>query len=354
MNKKEIGDLCIRKLTQKVDMWEFLWYVNVVYGEKWTWKTYYFVKCAYEAYLNWYTIISNVWLDFPHVRFTNTKSLIPIMREIALYSHFEKWPMDAPRNFLKAYGMKKKEGIPQKFYILFDEIWIHLNHRNWSKNFRDELLIDMIMEPRKYNMTMVGICQDTTTVDIEFLKMATRWFSVRKWWKSIFESVFIKWYKVRWWIMDDYSYENNFYSKRYFHWLQKKYDLSEFRWWLYYTGEVSGAWTKFYANIPNSYVEWCIYSAPDSHLSLLYSDSMSEANKGERDSAGESPAIWFITRNLSEIWSSPNLISFEQKKEKNKKPLKIKLSKQKQNLPSLEVIDQTEKQDETIDISFNS
>jgi len=351
--KKELVEWGVRKLTQKVDMWEFLWYVNVVYGEKGTWKTYYFVKCAYEAYLDWYTIISNVWLDFPHVRFTNTKSLIPIMQEIALYTHYEKWPMDAPRNFLKAYKMKKKDGIPKKYYILFDEIGIHLNHRNWSKNFKDELLIDMIMEPRKYNMTMVGICQDVSTVDIEFLKMATRFFSVRKWWRWIFESVFINWYKVKGGIMDEYSFQNNFYSKRYFHWLQKKYDLSEFRWWLYYTGEVSGAWTKFYANIPNSYFEGCIYSGPDSPLLLKdTAPVMSIANMGESDSSGVSPTNNFITRNLSDIWSSE--ISSEPKKDVGEKPWKRKSSRRKHNSHSLEVTVPIEKQDETIDTSSNS
>lgn len=335
MDKKTIGDAIIRALTQKVDLDSFLGYINVVYGEKWSWKTYYFVKCAFEAYLKGYTIISNVWVDFPHVRFTNTKSLVPILREIALYSHFEKWPIEAPKNFLKAYWMERKTWEVEKFYILFDEIGIHLNHRNWSKNFRDELLVDMIMEPRKYNLTMVGICQDISTVDIEFLKMATRWFSVRKWGRSFWESVFIHGYPVRWWVQDEISYASEFYSKRYFHYFQKKYDLSEFRWWLYYTGEVSGAGTRFYANIPNRYTEGCIYKPPpglQTTIPLLLTDTVSEdeplaANMGERESAGASPTN-IIPNSDNYAWSILNEET-EKKKTSGKGAARKKRSEKK-------------------------
>lgn len=236
-----------------------LWYTNIFYWEKGMWKTYYLVREALEAHNRWEIIISNVWVDFPHIRFHRTAWLIPILREIAEYNYYETMPMLAPRNFLKAYWIKRKKGTPLKFFILFDEIGIHLNHRNWSKNFKDELLHDMIMEPRKYWITLVWICQVTSTVDIEFLKMVTHWNEVKKWWWWIFERVKITHLYVPDWKISERTYERGHTNK--WHYIQKKKDLSEFFWWLYYTREIQWYWANT-KNTPSLFIPWSIFSPP--------------------------------------------------------------------------------------------
>ena len=279
---------------------EHLWYTNVVFWPKWSGKTYYFVREAYEAHKRGEIVISNCWLNFPHVRFKKTKDLVPIMREIAEYNYFEVTPMIAPRNYLKAHGMKRKVGDPKRFFILWDEIGIHLNHRNWAKNFKEDFLHDMIMEPRKYWLTIVGICQNYKTVDVEFLKLANNWFWVRKWWFWIFESVFITEYYVTDWELRLDNLEV-ISRKRKWHHFQKKKDLSEFFWWLYYTREIQGLGAKEGIETPNIFREGDIYKVPSPIFSPTDTvPEMSNANMGE-PKAGESP-----TKNIlnSEIWTS--------------------------------------------------
>jgi len=236
-----------------------LWYTNIFYGEKWSWKTYYIVREAKLAQERGEIIISNVWVDFPHIRFHKTKDLIPILKEIAEYNYYETMPMLAPKNFLKAYWIKKKKGTPLTFFILFDEIGIHLNHRNWSKNFKDDFLHDMIMEPRKYWITLVGICQEVDTVDIEFLKMCQHWNEVKRggWW--FFERVKITHLYVRWGKIGERTFEKWHTNK--WHYFQKKKDLSDFFGWLYYTREIQWSWAML-QNTPNLFVPWSIFSPP--------------------------------------------------------------------------------------------
>lgn len=288
-----------------MDLMEHVWYTNVVFGERWSWKTYYFVRLAYEAYKRWQIVISNIWLSFPHIRFTNTKSLVPILEEIAEYNFYETTPMIAPKNYLKAYWLKKKHWKPKEFFILFDEIGIHLNHRNWSRNFKDDFLHDLIMEPRKYWLTLIWICQEVDTVDIEFLKMCNHWFGVRKWGRSFWESVFIRWYYVRWWKLDlEHIVENEFYTHRNWHYFEKKYDLSNLSWWLYYTREIQWKGTKFARKTPNLFKKWDIYTPPAWSYEIV-TDKNIERNfpTWEENIASVSDTLFLIKQPVSEKWT---------------------------------------------------
>jgi hypothetical protein len=309
---------------------EHFWYTNVVFWPRGSGKTYYFVREAYKAHIRGEIVISNVWLNFPHIRFRKTKDLIPIMKEIAEYNFYEVTPIIAPTSYLKAHGMKRKKWEAKRFFILWDEIWIHLNHRNWAKNFKEEFLHDMIMEPRKYWLTIVGICQNYKTVDVEFLKLANNWFGVRKWGIWWFESVFITEFYVTDWELRLDNLEV-ISKKRNWHYFQKKKDLSDFFWWLYYTREIQGVGSEGIEGIPNLFKKWDIFdlSIPLSPLKDKVPE-MSEANMGV---GGSPPEIISPYNNPFDIWWILNLISSEEKKEPEKS-YKKKWRKQKQNLHS--------------------
>lgn len=283
-----------------MDLMEHVWYSNVVFWPKGSWKTYYFVRLAYEAYKRGQIIISNVWLDFPHVRFTNTKSLVPILEEIAEYNFYETTPMIAPKHYLKSYWLKKKYWKPKEFFILFDEIGIHLNHRNWSRNFKDDFLHDMIMEPRKYWLTLIWICQEVDTVDIEFLKMCNHWFGVRKWGRSFWESVFIRWYYVRWGKLD-LEHLEEFYNHRNWHYFSKKYDLSNFSWWLYYTREIQWKWAKFARSIPSIFKKWDIYTPPKDSYEIIINEKEENNEWSFSDPVPEIPFL--LKQPVSGKWT---------------------------------------------------
>jgi len=159
-----------------------LWYSNIYFGRKWSWKTQQAVIDAYEAHKNGSIVISNIWLSFPHVRFHDSPTLVPILREMADYCNDHVMAVEAPTLMLKEYWMKRKYWTLKKFFLLFDEIGNHLNNRNWQKNFKDPILRDMLTEPRKYKLTIVWICQSYDDVDVAFLRACEDWFLFSKTW----------------------------------------------------------------------------------------------------------------------------------------------------------------------------
>lgn len=263
----------------------YLWYTNLVYGERWTGKTYYFVRIAKELQKQGYIIISNLWLSFKHIRFRTTKQLAEIMREIAEYNDQEVVPMVAPKNFLKELWIEKKRGIPLNFFILHDEIWIHMNHRKWQKNFAtDEILLDMIMEPRKYWVTYVGICQEWRTVDLELRVLTKDWFSVQRkygwrWFLKYFDRTLITQYKVYDGVMSANTTFKVGKLPMKWNYFEHKKDFTEHKWWLYFDREVSGAGASSWLSDPNSYQKWAI-------LSLI----QTVPEKSERSEVPEAPA----------------------------------------------------------------
>jgi len=268
------------------------WYTNLVFWERWSGKTYYFVREARRLQKEWEIIISNVWMDFPHIRFRNSWELVEILREIAEYAYYEATPMIAPRNYLKAYKIKRKKGTPLRFFILFDEIGIHLNHRNWSRSFKEDFLRDMLMEPRKYWMTIVWICQEWETVDKEFRIMCNDWFSVKKAWFWLLDRTQIKHYYVR----GGEMLRDNVYDKgkipTKWNYFQRKKDLSEFSGWLYYTREIQGAGAKMDKNTPSLFHSGTIFSLknPVSEISTEESPEGVEPTGEEYGGTGAPPA----------------------------------------------------------------
>lgn len=244
----------------------YLWYTNIVYGERWTGKTYYFVREARALQKQGFIIISNLWLSFPHIRFRNTKQLAEIMREIAEYNELEVLPMMAPSNFLKEFWIKKKKWTPLEFFILHDEIGIHMNHRNWQKNFaHDPILLDMIMEPRKVGITYVWICQEWRTVDLELRILTKDWFSVQRkrgwiWFLKYLDRTKITQYKVYDWVMSNTTTFKVWSLRMKWNYFEHKKDFTENKGWLYYDREVSGAGANLSRVDPNAFVPWAILS----------------------------------------------------------------------------------------------
>jgi len=298
-------------MSKKTNLEKHAWYTNVVIWERGSGKTYYFVRMAREAYEKWYTIVSNVWLAFPHIRYRTTKELVPILEEIAEYNYFEVTPMEAPPNYLKAYNIVKKEWTAKKFFILIDELGIHFNHRNWSKNFSSDFLKDMIFEPRKYWMTIVGIAQEEDTVDVEFLRMCNHWFTVKKYrsfWFDFTETVEINWYYVRGWTLRNADMVRPFYREKFRHYYEKKYDLSKYSWWLYYTREMQWVGVKFQVYTPNLFQKWDIYS-PFSLTNTVpetpSADSAKPAGSKSTGGQGDAPPGGFTTRKIRKTRKKP-------------------------------------------------
>ena len=243
--------------------WNELWYCNLYFGRKWGWKTQQVVIDAYERHIQWEIIISNIWLNFPHIRFKKWSDLPAILREIADYCNHEKLPIEAPLKMLKEYWLERKAWKVQKFFLLFDEIWNHLNTRNWNKNFKDELMRDMLTEPRKYWLTIVWVTQSWKRVDVEFREACEDWFLFSKTWKWIFE----RFKCTHLWVHD---WEFNF-EKPIILWQKQKFTywdkfLHHYR-KMYYTGEINGDWS--YEKVPFLMRTWLIYAPPAPSLKTL-------------------------------------------------------------------------------------
>jgi hypothetical protein len=263
--------------TQEIKLWRSndLGYANLYFGRKWGWKTQQAVIDAYEAYKNWKIIISNIWLSFPHIRFLKGKELPPILREIAWYCNTEKLPIEAPIQMLKEYWLERKKGKVQEFFLLFDEIGNHLNTRNWNKNFKEEMMRDMLTEPRKYNLTIVWITQSWKRVDVEFREACEDWFLFSKRWRWIFE----RRQNTHFWVHDGvFNFEKPIIlgQKGKFTYFDKVLKLYQK---MYYTGEIS--WDGASELVPHRFVSGSIFS-----LIKPVPESSSEAKpEGPKDNA---------------------------------------------------------------------
>lgn len=232
-----------------------LWYSNIFFWRKGAGKTQMAVIQAYYAWKRGDIIISNIWLDFPHIRFHWWKDLPPILREIALYCGDHVMSVEAPSKMLREYWLSRKKMKLNNFFILFDEIGNHLNNRSWNSNFKDPLLRDMLTEPRKYKLTIVWVCQSTDDVDIAFLRACEDWFLFSKKWTGIF----LRFHYTHFWVMNwklDFTNEIYILARGYKFAVFWKM-LSHFR-ELYWTGEIVGAGAK--GNAPHKFNERDIYT----------------------------------------------------------------------------------------------
>ena len=253
-----------------------LGYSNLYFWRKGGGKTQQAVIDAYEAWKNGKIIISNVWLSFPHIRFMKWWDLPPILREISEYCNLEKMPIQAPLQLLKEYWLKRKEGKVQEFFLLFDEIWNHLNTRNWARNFKDDFLRDMLTEPRKYWLTIIGVTQSWKRVDSEFREACEDWFLFSKTGKWIFERRRC----THLWVHNgEFDFDKPVILKTtqkftYFDDVLKQYQK------MYYTGEISG--DGAFSWVPHRFELWRIFSA---HIKTVSEISSVAKPVGPKDNA---------------------------------------------------------------------
>lgn len=230
-----------------------LGYSNLYFWRKGGWKTQQGVIDAYESYRNWKIVISNIWVSFPHIRFQKWSDLPAILKEISDYCNLEKLPIEAPLQLLKEYWLERKKWVVQEFFLLFDEIGNHLNTRNWNKNFKSEFMRDMLTEPRKYWLTIVGITQSWKRVDVEFREACEDWFLFSKTWKWIFE----RRRSTHFWVHNgEFDFDKPIIlgqTRKFTYWdkLLKVYQK------MYYTWEISGDWAI--KNVPHRFVVWSIF-----------------------------------------------------------------------------------------------
>jgi len=212
----------------------------VVWNEEqlfWTWKTYFAVRSAYDAFLDWAIIISNMWLAIPHIRWYESKDLVPILHEIDKYHLTHITPFDSPDSFLISHDLTRSKIVPRKFYILCDEGAIFFDSRNFSKNFSDASMTAMMVTPRHLNMQITVVVQDADLLDkrfkdlsTEILEFSTTWL----WFARTARSL-----KKRQFLDKNYHGEIEVLDKK-THWMYFKYkkDTSEFFGGLYYTKEL--------------------------------------------------------------------------------------------------------------------
>jgi len=273
-----------------------LGYSNIFFWRKWAWKTQCAVIQAYEAYKRGEIVISNIWLDFPHIRFHGWKDLPPILREIAKYCGDHVMSVEAPKNMLKEYGMVRKNMKLHNFFLLFDEIGNHLNNRSWNTNFKEPIMRDMLTEPRKYKLTIIWVCQAYADVDIAFLRACEDWFLFSK--KGSW--IFFRFHYTHFWVMNGTpDFDKEMYILKQDYKLAFFWKMLNFYRELYWTGEIVGVWSKW--NAPHYFKEWQVYlPSPDSSSLKTKVPDMSEANKGERESAGEPPTN-FTTKTIKNV-----------------------------------------------------
>lgn len=233
-------------------------FLSLYFGRRGHGKTQQAVIDAYEAYKRWKIIISNTWLDFPHIRFKKAKDLIPILKEIAEYANDVKMPIEAPSAMLKDYWLKRsrkaKSYRVQEFFLLFDEVGKHLNTRNWQKNFKDEYLRDMLTEPRKYWLQIVMITQSWKRVDVEVREACEDWFLFSRKGIWILEQQHI----THFWVLNgEFDIWNPYIIERKRRWLRFWKILKQYR-QLYWTGEVIGDGLRD-GFVPHTFEEWMIY-----------------------------------------------------------------------------------------------
>lgn len=268
-----------------------LWYSNIFFWKKWGSKTQTAVILAYQAHIRWEIVISNIWLGFPHIRFRDAKWLPPILKEIAYYCNENVMAVEAPSQMLKEYGMERKTMKLHNFFLLFDEIGNHLNNRNWNTNFKDPLMRDMLTEPRKYKLTIIGITQSTEDVDVAFLRACEDWFMfTKRGWKYFQKYICHHIYVLNGHLnLTDTSYILDT-TEKYVYWWKLLHTTYRK---LYWTGEIVWAWRM--ARVPHLFEEWQIFALPATSLDTKVPEnewSESVANMGVE---GESPSHNFTT-----------------------------------------------------------
>lgn len=216
--------------------------LSLVFGTFWAWKTYYAVREAFDAFNRWAIVISNTWLSFPHIRFYVPSDLPSILQEISRYHVSDVTPSVAPYSYLKAHNIDWNDDIPREFFILIDEGGLFFNARNFQKNFSDDSILEMLVQPRKYGLQITAIVQDLQLIDKVFRVLSQEIVELVPTFMGFFRKAYSydkKYILVEWWWTPDIPVLE---SKSYFHWWNKRTDRIRHFWGLYYTREI--LWSK--------------------------------------------------------------------------------------------------------------
>lgn len=213
--------------------------LSIIFWTYGTWKTYYAVRNAYQAYLDGAVVISNMWLAFPHIRWYLPSDLPSILHEIYDYHENVIVPYEAPDSFLLAHDIKRdKNNPPRNFYVLADEWGVFFNSRNFQQNFKEKSLLVMLAEPRHFNMQITAITQKLDLIDKTFRDLAQEIIEFTPFIFWVFRralSYDLKYLVEEWWWSEEIETVE---TKTYFHWYHRKKDTSNFFGWLYFTKEV--------------------------------------------------------------------------------------------------------------------
>lgn len=213
--------------------------LTLVFWFFWAGKTFYTVEEAYNAYKQWYIVISNMWLAFPHVRWYVAQDLPPIIHEIQKYHDDVATPIYAPRSYLGANGVIPKKGKPRKFFILIDEAAIFFNARNFKENFNKPEMIEFFVQPRKFDCSIAVICQSLKMIDVNFVRLAQEVVEFRWWLAWLFR--LWEWYDTKYLNIEDWGWDPNTPVTRRKFFLHPFFTLKsrvKFVGWLYYTKEI--------------------------------------------------------------------------------------------------------------------
>lgn len=212
--------------------------LSLIFWVFWRWKSYYTIKMALDAYLNWKIVISNTWLAFPHVRYYVPSDLPKILEEIHHIHQYEVVPSEAPLSYLLDHDIEYKKSKPIEYFVINDEAWIFFNNRNFKQNFDNPKMLEMLFQPRKYGLQICAICQDLNTIDVNFIRVA----------QEIVEFTIFLWFFRR-----AYSYDKKYINldnqiwnpdtpiiakKTWLHARELSIDNNKYFGWLYFTKEI--------------------------------------------------------------------------------------------------------------------
>lgn len=215
--------------------------LTLLFGTFGAWKTYIWVREAKKAFDNGDIVISNTWLSFPHIRFYVPTDLPKILREISEYHTKNITPTVAPLSYLISHKIEKSDVEPRNFFVLIDEGGLFFNARNFQKNFADDTITEMLVQPRKYGMQIVAVVQDLQMIDKYFRLLAQEIIEIQP---------FLFGFARR-----AYSYDKKYIqneggwtpetptieSSIYWHWFNTRKDRIKYFGGLYYTREILGS-----------------------------------------------------------------------------------------------------------------
>lgn len=177
--------------------------IHFIFGEFGSGKTFYAVRSLIRTRKNPKNIvIANQWTRANDIRFRTRTDLVNIWIDLYKFHYFVRQFRDAPPlwhaswilgtplmqkeyqeyimardDFFTEYGYNIQDFDFNFAHMLFDEVAITFNNRNFSKNFTGEIekIMPLLYQPRKIGIRLDCILQSPIDADTKFRRICNSW-----------------------------------------------------------------------------------------------------------------------------------------------------------------------------------